>query len=56
LAFSVLKHLSTYAVGRTLRYNELTDLHTQVAHHRDQGYPLRDLLRSVVHSDLFRKK
>jgi len=56
LAFSVLKHLSTYAVGRSLRYNELTELHRQAARQAERGYPLRDLLRSVVLSDLFRKK
>jgi len=56
VVFSFLKHATGYAVGRSLGYNELTSLRAQAAGFREQEYPLRDLLRSVVRSDLFLKK
>lgn len=56
VAFSFLKHATGYAVGRSLGYNELTSLRAQARSFAEQDYPLRDLLRSVVLSDLFLKK
>ena len=56
VVFSFLKHATGYAVGRSLGYNELTTLRAQAAGFREQEYPLRDLLQSVVRSDLFLKK
>jgi hypothetical protein len=56
VAFSFLKHATGYALGRSLGYNELTSLRAQARSFAEQDYPLRDLLRSVVLSDLFLKK
>ena len=56
VAFSFLKHATGYAVGRSLGYNELTSLRAQARSFQEREYPLRDLLRSVVRSDLFLKK
>lgn len=56
VAYSYVKHLATYAVGRSLNYNELVFLEEEVVKLRDRGYPMQDLLRFVVKSDLFLKK
>ncbi|MFN7767972.1 MAG: DUF1585 domain-containing protein [Planctomycetaceae bacterium] len=51
-----MKHATGYAVGRSLGYNELTTLRAQARSFHEREYPLRDLLRAVVRSDLFLKK
>jgi len=56
VAFSLLKHIATYAVGRTLTYNELVFLEEQGLTLRESGYRMQDLLRFVIHSDVFLKK
>ncbi|MCY2966973.1 MAG: DUF1592 domain-containing protein [Planctomycetota bacterium] len=56
VAFSFLKHVGSYAIGRSLTYNELTTLREQTSTMRGNEYRLRDLLRFVIHSDLFLKK
>ena len=56
VAFSVLKHLATYANGRTLAYSELDRLRTEGLGLRASGYGMQDLLRLVVTSDLFLSK
>jgi len=56
VAFSFLKHLSTYAVGRSLTYNELVFLQTEGLKLRDGGYRTRDMIHFVIKSDLFLKK
>ena len=56
VAFSLLKHIATYAVGRTLTYNELVFLEEQGLTLRDSDYRMQDLLRFVIHSDVFLKK
>lgn len=56
VAFSFLKHAATYAVGRSLSYNELASLRDEAMRTRSSGYPLKDLLRFVIKSDLFLKK
>jgi hypothetical protein len=56
VVFSLLKHITTYAVGRTLTYNELVFLEEQGLTLRDSGYRMQDLLRFVIHSDVFLKK
>jgi hypothetical protein len=56
LAFGFLKHLATYATGRSLRYNEVEFLRQYALDSRDSDYPLKDLLRFVVHSDIFLRK
>jgi hypothetical protein len=56
VAFSFLKHTATYATGRSLTYNELVFLREQGLELRPTEYRLQDLLRFVIHSDLFLKK
>jgi len=56
VAFSFLKHLATYATGRSLSYNEIVFLKEQSARMRSQDYPMRDLIKFIVKSDLFLKK
>jgi len=56
VAFSFLKHLSAYAVGRTLTVNELNTLKRDQVALRADGYRLQDLVRHVVNSPLFLEK
>ena len=56
VAFSVLKHLVTYANGRSLTYNELNHLREDGQRLRDRGYPMQDMIRYVVNSKLFLEK
>ena len=56
VAFSLLKHLETYANGRTLSYAELATLKREAERLRPEGYRMRDLLRYVVHSPMFLEK
>ena len=57
VAFSVLKHLATYATGRSLTYNELdvprsgTQLKLKAG-----GYRMQDMIRYVVNSKMFLEK
>ena len=56
VAFSFLKHLTTYAVGRDLSYNEVEFLRSEALGFKNTEYRLRDLLRFVIQSDVFQKK
>ncbi|MDP1798359.1 MAG: DUF1592 domain-containing protein [Planctomycetaceae bacterium] len=56
VAFSVLKHLSIYASGRSLTYNETEFLKRDSAKLRDDGYRMQDLIRYVIHSAMFLEK
>ncbi|MEZ6059549.1 MAG: DUF1588 domain-containing protein [Planctomycetaceae bacterium] len=56
VAFSFAKHLSCYAIGRSLRYHEIERLKEDVLRLKTDGYRTQDLLRFVIHSDLFLKK
>ncbi|MBL8851533.1 MAG: DUF1592 domain-containing protein [Planctomycetaceae bacterium] len=56
VAFSLAKHLSIYAAGRSLSYHELDQLRNTTLEFRSGDYRMQDLLRSVIHSDLFLKK
>ncbi len=56
VAFSVLKHLATYATGRSLTYNELVTLREQGVELKADGYRMQDMLRFVVNSSLFLEK
>jgi len=56
VAFSVLKHLGSYATGRTLTYNEIAFLEEHAVELKPTGYRLRDMVRFIVNSDLFLKK
>ena len=56
VAFSVLKHLVTYANGRDLAYNEVSYLKQDGLKLRQGGYRMQDMLRYVVTSKLFLEK
>lgn len=56
VAFSFLKHLSSYGVGRSLTYNELEWLKEAGKQLKTDGYRMQDMIRFVVTSDFFLKK
>jgi mono/diheme cytochrome c family protein len=56
VAFSVLKHLATYATGRTLTYSELHGLKRDALALKPGGYRMQDMIRFVVNSKLFLEK
>ncbi|MFM9068258.1 MAG: DUF1585 domain-containing protein, partial [Planctomycetota bacterium] len=56
VAFSYLKHLACYAVGRTLTYNELVSLRSRAVEFQRTDYPSRAMLRAIIESDLFLQK
>lgn len=56
VAFAVLKHLTTYATGRTLSYRELEDLRRDGLKLKPTGYRMQDMLRFVVTSRMFLEK
>lgn len=56
IAFSFMKHLSSYATGRTLSYNEVAFLEDEAIKLRASQYPARDLVRLIIKSDIFLKK
>lgn len=56
VAFSVLKHLATYATGRSLTYNELNHLKLDGLKLKAGGYRMKDMIGFVVNSQLFLEK
>ncbi|MEO8592697.1 MAG: DUF1592 domain-containing protein [Candidatus Solibacter sp.] len=56
VAFSVLKHLETYAAGRSLTYNELNYLKQDALKLRPAGYRMKDLILYVANSKVFLEK
>jgi hypothetical protein len=56
VAFSVLKHLATYATGRTLTYNEVGVLKQDGLKLKPGGYRMKDMVRYVATSKLFLEK
>ncbi|RLT17750.1 MAG: DUF1592 domain-containing protein, partial [Planctomycetota bacterium] len=56
VAFSFAKHLAIYACGRGLTYNETLWLRENLGQHKESGYRTVDILRWIIHSDLFDKK
>lgn len=56
VAFSVLKHLTTYAIGRSLTYREREELKNDRAKWKAQGYRMKDAIHVVVHSPMFLEK
>ncbi len=56
VAFSVLKHLSTYATGRSLSHNELEFLKRDGVKLKADGYRMQDMIRYVVNSPMFLEK
>lgn len=56
VAFSFMKHLASYAVGRSLTYNEVVFLQEHGLDLRPDDYRMQDMIRLVITSDLFLKK
>ena len=56
VAFSLLKHLSIYAMGRSLTYNEEQALREKINQKDLSECRMRDLLHEVIQSDLFLTK
>jgi len=56
VAFSVLKHLATYANGRNLTYKEHGDLKQEGLKLRAGGYRMKDMIKFVVNSRIFLEK
>jgi hypothetical protein len=56
VAFSFLKHLLTYANGRSLTYGELDFLKKDALALKASGYRMQDLFRYAVNSKMFLEK
>jgi len=56
VAFSVLKHLGTYATGRNLSHNELGFLKRDGVKLKADGYRMQDMIKYVVNSPMFLEK
>ncbi|MEO1529960.1 MAG: DUF1592 domain-containing protein, partial [Planctomycetota bacterium] len=56
VAFSTMKHLTTFAIGRSLTYQEDQALQKQVTRLSSDGYRLRDMVHGIVRSDAFLMK
>ena len=56
VAFSFLKHLSCYAIGRSLTYNEIEFLKEKGIELKADGYRMQDMVRFVIKSPLFLEK
>jgi hypothetical protein len=56
VAFSLAKHLAIYACGRQLTYNETMWLKENLGQLKDSGYRVADIIRWIIHSDLFDEK
>ena len=56
VAFSFMKHLASYAIGRSLTYNEFMFLKEQGKNLRSNDYRMHDMIKFVIKSDLFIKK
>ena len=56
VAFSFLKHLTSYAIGRSLTYNEIEFLKEHGVALRSDGYRMQDIIRFVVNSEMFLEK
>jgi len=56
VAFSFLKHLSSYAIGRSLTYNEIEFLKEKRVELERGGYLMQDMISFVIKSELFLEK
>ena len=56
VAFSFMKHLAVYAIGREIHDNEVEFLKEKVLELKADGYPVQDLIRAVIKSELFLEK
>ena len=56
VAFSYLKHLSCYAAGRDLTWNEVEFLRKAIVEWADKDFALQDMTRFVIQSPIFLEK
>ena len=56
VAFSFLKHLATYASGRSLTYSELNLLKKDELKLKADGYRMKNMIRYVINSPIFLEK
>ena len=56
VAFSFMKHLATYAVGRDLNLREIVFLEEEGLQLKTRDYRIQEMIRFVVTSDMFLKK
>ena len=57
VAFSILKHLATYAAGRSLTYNEQYELRTNAVRElKANDYRMKDMVRYIARSRIFLEK
>lgn len=56
VAFSFLKHLTSYAIGRSLTYNEIEFLKEHGVRLRADDYRMQEMIRFVVNSEMFLEK
>lgn len=56
VAYGFLQHLTVYACGRSLTYNESRRLKEAAVQLKHEGYRMQDMIRFVVTSDTFLEK
>ena len=56
VAFSYLKHLAIYAMGRSLTYNEIESVRQMALEFKDRDYPAREMLGRLIESPIFLEK
>ncbi|NQZ59996.1 MAG: DUF1588 domain-containing protein, partial [Lentisphaeraceae bacterium] len=56
VAYSFIRHLSVYAVGRNLSFTEVDYLKENCKSLKADGYRMQDIIKFVVNSDMFLKK
>ena len=56
VAFSFMKHLASYATGRTLNYQEVVLIEEEGLKLKSNNYRMQDMIRFVVTSEIFLKK
>jgi hypothetical protein len=56
VAYSFLKHMATYATGRTLTYNEVNYLKQDSLKLKANGYRVKDMIRYIVSNKIFLEK
>lgn len=56
VAYSFMKHLAIYSVGRSLTFNEVNYLKEKGKTLKSGGYKMQDIVRFIIKSDIFLKK
>ena len=56
VAFSYLRHLATYAIGRELTYNEIESIRDMALEFKSSGYPAKQMLKELIQSPIFLEK